>query len=498
MASGFVTMKRPDGSELCIGDRIECDEHRGTLKFIGEIEHMDGIWLGIDWDDAARGKHNGSYKGRRYFETKYQTSGSFITPKKAKLGISFYEAYQMKMQELNENVTRMRIFVLENRTIYGIGPPETSVPLSDTFSRVVDLDISRNLLKCWEDVHEITSLIPTLTSLNVSHNRLAISDQLTKTFPNIQELVMNHMSYSWSNILNSTSMFPNLRSLYVCYNDLNELVDSSGHLQKLERLSIANNHITEWKDILKLGQLPELKILYTNHNGLKITYFNDVSLEEEQKTKYFPKLETLELNNNEIEDLSSIDELSKLPNLRNFSITNNPLETEFKENLYLVIIGKLGGLETYTKANISATDRKNAEIYYFHTIAKQALRNQWSEEKMVQQHARYKELIRKYGLPNPNLLQQPSTNLKDKLIPVNFKSPNAPDKVFKQKKLSPTMTVLKLKSFVQRLYKITDIMNLKLSYVSKRCPDLEVEFDEDLTELRQYSLENGDTVVVKW
>lgn len=496
-----MTMKRPDGSELHIGDRIECDEHRGTLKFIGEIENMSGIWLGVDWDDVARGKHDGSYKDRKYFETKYPTSGSFITPKKAKLGISFYEAYQMKMSELNESHNRMKMFVLENRAIYGIGPPETIVPLSDTFSRVVDLDLSGNLLKSWEDVSEITILIPTLTSLNVSHNRLsipAVKDPFTNLFANIQELVMNHMGYNWSDILNSTSMFPNLRSLFVCYNDLNELVDSSNYLQKLERLSIAYNHITEWKDVLKLGQLPELKILYTNHNGFLSTYFNDVTLEEEQKTKYFPKLETLELNNNQIQHLSAIDELSKLPSLRNFSITNNPLEHEFKENLYLIIIGKLGGLETYTKAKISSTDRKNAEIYYLHMIAKQALAHQWSEEIMVKQHSRYKELIQKYGLPNPNALQQPSTNLKDKLIPVNFKSPNAPDKVFKQKKLSPTMTVLKLKSFVQRLYKITDTMNLKLSYVSKRCPELEVDFDEDLTELRYYSIENGDTIIVKW
>lgn len=267
--------------------------------------------------------------------------------------------------------------------------------------------------------------------------------------------------------------------------------------KKLEQLSLIYNHLTEWKEVLKLGHLPELKTLYLYNNALSTTYFDDVSLETEEKTNYFPNLEELGLNDNNIQHLSAIDELSKLPNLRSFSILNNPLNDEIKE-LRLIIIGKLGGLEMYTKTPIVEVDRKNGEIYYLHMIAKQALDYKWTEETMVKQHSRYRELVKKYGLPDPNALQQASTNLKDKLIPVNFKSPNAPDKSFKQKKLSPTMTVLKLKSFVQRLFKVPDIINMTLSYVSKRCPELEVEFDEDLAELSYYSLEKDDTIIVKW
>ncbi len=40
-------------------------------NFIGE-------WLGVEWDETARGKNNGTYKGKTYFTTSHQDSGSFI------------------------------------------------------------------------------------------------------------------------------------------------------------------------------------------------------------------------------------------------------------------------------------------------------------------------------------------------------------------------------------------------------------------------------------
>ena len=29
-----------------------------------------GIWIGVEWDDERRGKHDGSHEGRRYFTTR--------------------------------------------------------------------------------------------------------------------------------------------------------------------------------------------------------------------------------------------------------------------------------------------------------------------------------------------------------------------------------------------------------------------------------------------
>lgn len=54
-----------------IGDRIDCDGHPGTVCYIGPVVDTNGLWLGIDWDDPARGKHNGTYHDIEYFKTRY-------------------------------------------------------------------------------------------------------------------------------------------------------------------------------------------------------------------------------------------------------------------------------------------------------------------------------------------------------------------------------------------------------------------------------------------
>lgn len=53
-----------------IGERVECSGYLGTVKYVGPIEGKPSMWLGIDWDDPSRGKHNGSVNGVQYFKTR--------------------------------------------------------------------------------------------------------------------------------------------------------------------------------------------------------------------------------------------------------------------------------------------------------------------------------------------------------------------------------------------------------------------------------------------
>jgi dynactin complex subunit len=56
--------------EYHLGQRI-CfkGDHRCTVRYEGSVEGTDKgkVWLGVEWDDPKRGKHNGEYGGRRYF-----------------------------------------------------------------------------------------------------------------------------------------------------------------------------------------------------------------------------------------------------------------------------------------------------------------------------------------------------------------------------------------------------------------------------------------------
>jgi CAP-Gly domain len=67
----------------------------GTVRFVGRIRHT--LYVGVEWDEPSRGKHNGTLldddddaTGHQqlttYFTTRHPTSGSFVKPAKLRTG----------------------------------------------------------------------------------------------------------------------------------------------------------------------------------------------------------------------------------------------------------------------------------------------------------------------------------------------------------------------------------------------------------------------------
>lgn len=54
----------------------------GTVRYIGEVDGTMGLWLGVEWDQADQGKHDGVHRGRRYFKVLCPGTpcASFIRP----------------------------------------------------------------------------------------------------------------------------------------------------------------------------------------------------------------------------------------------------------------------------------------------------------------------------------------------------------------------------------------------------------------------------------
>lgn len=50
-----------------VGRRVYVGTYTGVVKYIGPIPGTESIWVGIEWDDSSRGKHNGIHNGVRYF-----------------------------------------------------------------------------------------------------------------------------------------------------------------------------------------------------------------------------------------------------------------------------------------------------------------------------------------------------------------------------------------------------------------------------------------------
>ncbi|SCV67226.1 BQ2448_5872 [Microbotryum intermedium] len=84
----------------------------GTIRYVGSIPPTAGEWLGIEWDDPTRGKHDGVYDktGVRYFECRSKpssTSASFVRPsaKGIEYGQSFARALKAKYLDVPSHDT---------------------------------------------------------------------------------------------------------------------------------------------------------------------------------------------------------------------------------------------------------------------------------------------------------------------------------------------------------------------------------------------------------
>lgn len=73
-----------------VGQRVSLAGFHGTVKYIGPVEDSPSTWIGLEWDDPARGKHSGTYKGKKVFSCR-DGSGSFL--KEAKVTFDTTRAF---------------------------------------------------------------------------------------------------------------------------------------------------------------------------------------------------------------------------------------------------------------------------------------------------------------------------------------------------------------------------------------------------------------------
>lgn len=76
------------------GERLLIAKQKATARYIGAVEGYEGTWVGVEWDDPSRGKHDGTVAGKRYFTcaSAVPTAGSFVRITKVSQGTSLVDA----------------------------------------------------------------------------------------------------------------------------------------------------------------------------------------------------------------------------------------------------------------------------------------------------------------------------------------------------------------------------------------------------------------------
>uniref|UniRef100_A0AAY4EMW3 Tubulin-specific chaperone E n=1 Tax=Denticeps clupeoides TaxID=299321 RepID=A0AAY4EMW3_9TELE len=474
-----------------VGRRVQCDGERATVRYVGEVPPTQGPWLGVEWDEPGRGKHDGSHGGVQYFTCRHPTSGSFVRPQKVSFGVDYLTAvmkrYQGDLEEvMNEEIT------ISRKTIEwkGVGKVLQKQRWEKRlYLNVIHLDLTGNLLSSWVTVAAITEQLEELKHLLLCYNRLSPPPEplsLTHAFTNLCILSLKSCALTWPQVLQCAPMWPHLEELYLDSNNISDLHRPDNVLQSLTILHLSNNPLDS-ESLVQIAELSRLEELNLASTGLSTIQFSDVP--PGSKTAMFPSLRNLSIADNKVSEWWVINELDKLKSLVRLSCQRNPV-MEWGNNPATAIqflIARVAQLKFLCSCEIQPEERRGAELDYCKMFAAEWLENGGQRDlekshpsaEFTTQHPRYETLIQS-----------------DSVLLLRVWEKNE-DRQPVEKKLPGSMIVQKVKGLLYRLLKLP-ASELRLSYVSSKMEGKEIVINNDLKPLDFFSIEDGDQVLVRW
>ena len=351
------SLNENEDPQTYLNKKIELNEEVGIIKYIGPLKHKPNsdpkdIWLGIEWENKNRGKHNGTVENFEYFKTENNlNSGSLIRLNKANFGQDFLDAlgykynfYDTDGNDFNKFVDKALEtdnFITTSKKIINIElvGKEKAVREFSEFKRMIcidltnsyisnlntnineilpkiqELSLTKSLLCNWSDMLFILNKFKRLTMLNFSENILKFDDEFEKNiskYINGEEkcylniLVLNKCKIDYYSLIKLSPLFKTLEYLYLMGNDLNkenyennsnkEFIDNNikelqKNTQKLKYLSTEKNKIKQFLFTYNMFRSPELKYINLNQNLIS-NFFESNSIENMQIDKN--ELEILE------------------------------------------------------------------------------------------------------------------------------------------------------------------------------------------------------------
>ncbi|KAI1733320.1 CAP-Gly domain-containing protein [Ditylenchus destructor] len=372
--------------ERIVGERIQADGFKGVIGFVGEIAGQTGTWVGVDWDDPKRGKHNGCVGGKQYFVARGDKTGSFIRPDAVDFGTDIideivdkyvggrinnaggssenadtrWELVKMdKISRQQSNIHTLKCIVLSSRAVSHIRET-TSIT---QFGCCTELDLSDALIGRWIKLTKVLNLFPALQTLHLNRNRLESLEgidlsSLQISAPIVQLSMSNcFLSEESANLL--TQLFTKLEEIYLANNDLCTYTPA-GDCANLRMIDLQGNTISSMMHISSLSHLPSLEWLNISNCGL-----DSVQFSLDASNVGFDKLNTLFLQHNpNLGKWSTIQELARLPSLNKLLLKGVPLAGSRGMDSREMIISKLPKLIDLDKSEITPMARRSAELLF--------------------------------------------------------------------------------------------------------------------------------------
>ncbi|EMD38216.1 hypothetical protein CERSUDRAFT_113365 [Gelatoporia subvermispora B] len=525
-----------------VGTRLIHSGHIGTVQFVGAVDGTRGMWLGVEWDDPTRGKHDGIKDGKRYFTCRVPNSGSFIRPSSSvSYGTTFMTALTSKyiesvhggamekvilgssggaieveavgldkIRNKLSRLERLREVSLDNE---GVSSADEPGVVQRTCSNIRGLDLSRNLLPTWDVVALITRELPRLERLALNQNRLSRfknSDLASTAFGSLVELQLNATLTSWEDALYAMMFMPELRVLELGYNRLCNL-SCIGNTHRpspeacLEELNLDSNELNRWSELCRaLRSFTALQRLVLTSNAIEEIGPPDGPQDALGSLKH------LALSFNRLTRWRDIDALPLwCPQLQSLTLCGNPLAEGpvTGKHARQFVIARIATLQRLDGASISAKERADSELFYLSHVAQHGPAD---DAARCREHPRWKELCLKHGAPDvpaPGARTR-QDKLSSRLIQINiYTCPASPlagpagatrDAPVRSLQVLPSMSGRAFRAKVAKTLGIPRTQHTRVR-LWLRMPDghlVEMESGDDMRDLDWWGVDDGTDILL--
>ncbi|KAF4446513.1 hypothetical protein F53441_9853 [Fusarium austroafricanum] len=457
-----------------IGQRISYDGALCTVRFVGEVSGTTGTWLGVEWDDSARGKHDGCHKGTRYFtcKSKFPTAASFVRPSRpadpprhflAAVNHKYASEYTLpdgrraaeeiiffgkraeevgfeKIRRKQANIGELTVVILEDLQVASArADDESEGIIAKTCPKITQLDLSRNLFDQLDPVFDICRELPNLQHLTLNGNRFQkiMENRSNDAVNNVKELSLEETLLSWEEVCHIATKSPSLAALDAGSNQFQSLPSLNyGNLSSsLTSINLEINEFTTFADISTLATLTSLRNIHLKGNNITA-----IAPEGTEGPIFSETVQYLDVSYNNIQSWTFVDQLPKhFPGLVGLRIGHNPFydsaDTDSKasssEESHMFTVARLGSLKSLNFSQITPADRTNAEMFYLSRIVKQlSAAPEDAEQDVLANHPRYADLCGIYG--EQNIVRRLEVNpafLEARLVTVSFHMQDGEQKV---------------------------------------------------------------------
>ena len=381
----------PDNNvpENFVGRRIESQEDYGTVKYHGSLKHEDEkqdpnqVWLGIQWDNASRGRHNGTVKGAQYFTCDDgNDSGSLLKVDKANFGISIYNGIllryfnnqpetnttaeqtgQTEQTEQTEKTEKTENYVNEK----GIAVEYDQEAYFETVRKFKKKVEFLGFDKIWKKINDLKN-IHELSLPGCKISDIGPDGSLQQLLPSVRNLSLEaNLIYDWNQVFLIGRELKDLEQLSISNNILNLPEKDVKDLDKiyvnsndsfineppknvfanLKTIILISMRLT-WKSLNKVIELflnvEDLILCYN-----KFSDFENLSFEGSD----FKNLKFLNLEGNNLNTFDGVRKFSTAPNIEKLTLSQNKLKE----------LGKFSGFEQLN--NIAIEDNEIEDFYIF-------------------------------------------------------------------------------------------------------------------------------------